>query len=270
MTSPFEIVAGSGKQLPIIISCPHVGTLIPDDIKATMVPEVADRIEDTDWYIHELYNFAPAMGMTLIKANFSRYVIDLNRDPSGKALYSDSRRQTALVPTTTFSGKEIYRSKTVSPDEVEFRRKIYFEPYHAAVDKLISEKRKVNPNVLFFDAHSIKRRVASIRPEPFPDMIIGDNKGTTAAPPLSNAALSALRAGANLQVAHNDPFMGGWLTRKQGRPAEGIHAIQLEMAQDLYMNEHDDSRNSEKQVEIATVLTQMFLELAKTLEALNA
>ena len=168
------------KQLPIVISCPHVGTDIPDDIKETMVEGIAERTEDTDWFVHDLYSFAPDMGITLISANYSRFVIDLNRDPSGKSLYKDARRQTAMVPLTTFEGKQIYKSGNVTAEEVERRRRIYFDPYHAAINAEVNRLKTMFPQVLFFDAHSIKRNVKSIRSEPFPDVIVGDNDGATA------------------------------------------------------------------------------------------
>lgn len=269
MTSAFEIIPARTRQIPIVISCPHVGTVIPDDIRSTMVKEIADRTEDTDWFIHELYGFAPDLGITLIKANYSRFVIDLNRDPMGKSLYSDQRRQTALVPLTTFNGAQIYTSGSVSDREVEKRKIQYFEPYHAAVDREITRLRSLFPHVLFFDAHSIKRVVKSIRPDPFPDMIIGDNKLTTAARSLSETALNALQAAGKYNVAHNEPFMGGYLTRKQGRPSEGIHAIQLEMSQDLYMNEENNSRNPAKEAETALVLKEMFIQLDAALRGLG-
>lgn len=267
MTSVFEISPAKGTKLPIVISCPHVGTEIPDDIKATMNP-IGIETEDTDWFIHELYGFAPEMGITLIKANYSRFVIDLNRDPTGKSLYSDQRRQTALVPMTTFSGEAIYPQTILADAEIERRKKLYFEPYHATVDEQLMMLRKSFKHVLFFDAHSIKRLVTSIRPDPFPDMIIGDNQGKTADPRLSEAALAALKGG-NYRVSYNDPFMGGYLTRKQGHPEAGVHAIQLEMSQDLYMNEKDNSRNHTKQAHTAVTLQKMFQLLTNTLQSMN-
>jgi formiminoglutamase len=269
MVTAFEIHPARSTQLPIVISCPHVGTLIPDAILATMDRDVAEKTEDTDWFIDELYGFAPDMGITLIKAKYSRFVIDLNRDPSGKALYSDQRRQTALVPLTTFGGRTIYPEGTVTESEVNRRCGLYYHPYHAAVDGEVRRLRSQFPHVLFFDAHSIKRVVTSIRPDPFPDMIIGDNLQTTAAPSVTATALRSLRATGRYDIAHNDPFMGGFLTRKQGRPADGVHALQLEMSQDLYMNESDNSRNPSKQDETATVLQRMFEELAETLKGLS-
>ena len=221
MIKTHGIRAALKKKLPIIISCPHVGTDIPDDIKATMADGIAQATEDTDWFVHDLYSFAPEMGITLIKANFSRFVIDLNRDPSGKSLYQDQRRQTAMVPLTTFEGKQIYRTGEVSADEVARRRKLYFDPYPAAINEAVKNLKDQFPHVLFFDAHSIKRNVKSIRSEPFPDVIIGDNDGTTAHVALTSSAIASLKKG-GLVVAHNDPFKGGFITRSQGRPNESL------------------------------------------------
>lgn len=260
MIKTHVIKPGLKKQLPIIISCPHVGTDIPDDIKATMMEDVAEATEDTDWFVHDLYSFAPEMGITLIKANYSRFVIDLNRDPSGKSLYQDARRQTAMVPMTTFAGKQIYKSSSVTSEEVERRRMAYFDPYHAAINEEVRRLKSSFPHVLFFDAHSIKRTVKSIRNEPFPDVIVGDNDGATAHATLTESVIVSLKR-ARLEVSHNEPFKGGFLTRSQGRPKESIHALQLEMSQDLYMNEQDNSRNLEKEQKIAKILKTLFQDL---------
>jgi len=268
MTKTYDIKPALNKKLPIIISCPHVGTNIPEDIRLTMEDGIAETTEDTDWFIHDLYSFAPEMGITLIKANYSRFVIDLNRDPNGKSLYQDSRRQTALVPLTTFSGKKIYRSGDISAEEVKRRQNLYFDPYHEALNTEVNKLKSEFHQVLFFDAHSIKRVVKSIRTEPFPDVIVGDNDGATAHASLTAAALASLKAG-GLAVAHNDPFKGGFITRSQGKPRESLHALQLEMSQDLYMNEHDNSRNMQKEKNIANILQQMFLKLHAVLENLK-
>lgn len=269
MNNSYEVISPLTGELPIVISCPHVGTEIPPDIKKTMFPDIAERTEDTDWFIHELYGFAASAGITMIKANYSRYVVDLNRDPDGRSLYADQRRQTALVPLTTFSGQDIYQSGELLQSEIERRRILYFDPYHAEIGKLIKGLRNNYQHVLFFDAHSIKRLVPSIRSNPFPDMIVGDNQGKTAHQLLANTALSALKTVANFSVSHNDPFMGGYLTRSIGKPGTGVHALQLEMAQDLYMNEDNNSRNAGKQAVIAAALQHMFNQLTEVLKELN-
>lgn len=258
MSDFFVTAPAPGAQLPIVVSCPHSGTDIPEDAARDMRPELLRSMPDTDWFVHELYGFAPKMGITLLHARYNRFVIDLNRDPEDKPLYADGRHMTGLVPTTTFDRRPIYARE---PDEAEIRRRLerYYRPYHAQAEQLVHDMRSRFKHVLFFEAHSIKRRVASIRPTPFPDLMLGDQMGKTAAAAISRAALASLRDGGKYDVAYNEPFMGGYLTRKFGRPETGVHAIQLEMAQDVYMDEikglHDPAKQRETTVHLAATLT---------------
>lgn len=257
-TLPYVLRPPTSTPVPIVLSCPHVGTEIPPDIAATMTP-LARRTPDTDWFVHDLYGFAPAMGITLVHARFSRYVVDLNRDPAGAKLYADGRAETGLVPVQSFAREPLYDGPT--PDAAELRRRVdrYYKPYHAAIEAALSELRQRHAHVLFFDAHSIKRRVPSIRPEPFADVILGDQAGRTAHRQLARTALDALQG---LDVAHNEPFMGGYLTRSFGRPAEGRHALQLEMSQDLYMDEDAGRRDASKEARVQAILKSLLTQLA--------
>lgn len=264
MTEVLNILPPKGRRVPVIVSCPHVGTEIPIEVARDMDPSLVVNVPDTDWFVHELYGFAPDMGITLVHAGFSRFVVDLNRDPAGTKLYADGRPETALVPTVSFGGKPLYRGKSPDDEEIARRKQRYFDPYHVALHAMLQGMRKEFKHVLFFDAHSIQRRVPSIRPEPFPDVIVGDQKGKTAHPSLSKAALASLEK-SGLTVAYNDPFMGGYLTRSMGKPDTGIHAIQLEMSQDIYMNEPKAQRDEAKQKEVQSHLESLFDDLVDAL-----
>jgi N-formylglutamate amidohydrolase len=230
-----------------------------------MHPEPARTVPDTDFFVHELYGFAPEDGITLIHGRFSRFVIDLNRDPSGQKLYADGRAETGLVPVRTFGQEPIYRGAEPDAAEIARRVELYYQPYHAKVDAVLRELLTEFPRVLLYEAHSIRRFVPSIRPTPFPDMILGDQRGKTAAGELTRIALTTLQ-GAGFDVAHNDPFMGGYLTRKFGRPHERIHSLQLEMSQDVYMDEASRARNPERAGRVQPALRQTLLGLAQELE----
>lgn len=268
MTDVLNIVAPQGKRVPVIVSCPHVGTEIPIEVAREMDPALVINVPDTDWFVHELYGFAPEMGITLVHAGFSRYVVDLNRDPAGAKLYNDGRPETSLVPVHSFGGKPLYRQAQPDEKEIARRKEKYFDPYHVALAAMLAGMKKEFGHVLFFDAHSIPRRVPSIRPEPFPDVIVGDQKGKTAHQSLSQAALSSLES-SGLKVAYNDPFMGGYLTRSIGQPEKGIHAIQLEMSQDLYMNEPKALRDEKKQAKVQGHLEALFDDLVAALSQLK-
>lgn len=264
---PFSIRQPSGVRLPIVISCPHVGTEIPGDIAAQLTP-LARKSLDTDWFVDQLYDFAPALGMTVIAARYSRYVVDLNRAPAGGALYGDGRIETALVPMKSFDDEALYLKDVPNAVEVGRRASIYHAPYHQKLDALLADLRRDFAAVLCFDGHSIKRLVPTIRPTPFPDMILGDADGKAASPLLTQTVLKELSASGLYQIAHNDPFKGGHITRRIGQPETGVHALQLEMSQDVYMQAGATAPDPKRLAKLQPILRHMLLSLATTLSSL--
>ena len=224
------------NPLPILISVPHAGTAIPPALQALMQPHIIRDVPDTDWFVKEVYGFAPKMGIAVVAANYSRYVIDLNRSLQQTALYDDGRAVTGLFPEQTFAGEPIYRD--TAPGEAEklaYIEQIY-RPYQQTLIDKLQHLQQQFPQVLLFDAHSIKRHVPRIYPDPIPDLILGDNGGRAAAPELTQTALTSLHASPYV-VSHNHPFQGGAITRELAQPVQGRHVLQLEMAQDIYMDE---------------------------------
>ena len=146
---------------PLIINIPRDGREIPSDISATMTDE-ALALPDTDWHIRHLYAFAAELGATLLSARYSRYVVDLNRDPSGKSLYPGADT-TEVCPTSTFHREPIYVNGQ-SPDSTEVKRRLdeFWHSYHANLAQLIAEETVKHGTILLFDAHSIGSRITSI------------------------------------------------------------------------------------------------------------
>ena len=104
---------------PLVVDVPHAGTHIPEAIVARLTP-AARAVPDTDWHVEKLFSFAREMGATLLAATHSRYVVDLNRDPSGAALYPGADN-TELCPTRTFkSAGTTSSNKTSSRCEPRF------------------------------------------------------------------------------------------------------------------------------------------------------
>ncbi len=235
---PFTLVPAKGNPVPVVLSVPHCGVAFPPEVAAQLKPSCVEDPEDTDWFVHQLYDFAPQLGVTMIRARYSRYVIDLNRNPDMKPLYQDGRKETALVPETNFNGELLYIDARPNRAEIGRRRELYYDPYHQKLQSIVADLKKEFRAVLVYDAHSIRRFIPTIRPEPFPDLILGDGSGTTADIRLRDAALKALAPHKAFQVSVNDPFQGGYLTRRFGQPKTGIHALQLEMSQDIYLDEH--------------------------------
>jgi len=206
------------------------------------------------------------MGMMMIAAKYSRWVIDLNRNPQSKPLYSDGRIITELCPTTTFLGEPIYRDarKQVDQAEVNHRLKNYFYPYHNAIEEHLTRLKNKFGQVLLWDCHSIRQTVRTIQKEKFPDLILGDADGTSASPGLIETTLRALdRSG--YSVSHNHPFKGGYITRHFGMPIENIHALQLEMTKVNYMDDSETKYDPSRANKMREVLRRVFSNLIEHL-----
>ena len=259
---PYHIVESNGSRLPIIISIPHCGTNFPAEIKNNYLEDKVEDIDDTDWFLQDLYNFAPSMGITIIHANFSRWVIDLNRDPESAPLYNDGRIITGLTTTTDFLGSPIYKTG-MEPNQQEVQRRLdeYYWPYYNLLQNLLDQRKKKFGKVVLWDAHSIRRLVPTIRKEPFPEMILGDNDEKSANKKFIDTTLNTLSK--SYQINHNDPFKGGHITRYFGDPINGIHALQLERNKNLYMDDSERIFDENRANKMRVLLKENFEKLAE-------
>ena len=223
-------------RVPLLVSMPHVGTDVPDDLAARMTPEARPR-QDTDWHLDRLYGFAEEMGASTIAARWSRYVIDLNRPPENTNLYP-GMDTTGLCPLDTFQRQPLYLDgQAPTQAEVQQRLKQYWQPYHAQLkaelERLLAEFGKV----VLWDAHSIASVVPRFFEGRLPDLNFGTAEGKSCEPGMQDAVVRVAQAQDKFSVAVNGRFKGGHITRFYGQPERGINAIQLEMCQCLYMDE---------------------------------
>jgi N-formylglutamate deformylase len=230
---PFVLTEGTA---PLLVSMPHVATHVPADMFARMTGP-ARLLPDTDWHVDRLYGVAPALGASVLRATHSRVVIDLNRDPEGAPLYPGADN-TELVPTSLFDRTPIWR-EGAAPDAAEIadRRARFWEPYHDALAGELARIKARFGYALLYDAHSIRSHVPRFFQGRLPDFNIGTGGGTTADPALTEAIARICRAAPGYTTAVNGRFKGGTITRRYGRPAEGVHAVQMELAQATYMEE---------------------------------
>ncbi len=242
---PFEIIRPRNPVVPILISIPHCGTLIPEECRPIYDEQLLSFIDDTDWYVDQLYAFASQMGITTIKSKFSRWVIDLNRATNDQPLYNDGRIITGLVPLTNFKGTSLYLNKVPDQAEINRRISIYHEPYHRQLQTVLSELQSSFGHVLLWEAHSIRQHVPTIYDGILPDLNLGDNEGKSAHPKLISEAAKALIS-SRYDFTHNHPFKGGFITRNFGRPDQGIHALQLEMTKINYMNDTETDYDTDR------------------------
>jgi N-formylglutamate deformylase len=265
MTDPYYIIEPKGKKVPIIISVPHCGLEIPKELRGLYLDSQLSSLDDADWFVHDLYNFASEMGITIIYAKYHRWLIDLNRDVKSAPLYNDGRLITGLCSTTDFFGNPIYKEgKTPNQNEIDNRLKKYFWPYYSKVESLLAERKAEFGEALLWDAHSIRKHVPTIQKDAFPDMILGNDNLTTASKLLIDTAFNTLSEG-EFQVNHNAPFKGGHITRYFGKPDSNISGLQLEMNKVLYMDDTETKFDVERADKVRAVLTPVFEQLIKAM-----
>lgn len=227
-------------RTPVLVGIPHGGTDVPEDIADRLVPE-ALALPDTDWHLARLYDFLADLGIGVIAAASSRYVIDLNRPPGGESLYP-GQATTGLIPTSFFDGRPLYRDGA-EPDaaETEDRRRRYWQPYHDALAAELARLKAEFGIALLYDAHSIRSEVPRLFDGRLPDFNLGTARGAACAPQLEARLTGVLRGAERDGFTHvvNGRFVGGYITRTYGRPDDGIHAVQMEQSQITYMDEID-------------------------------
>lgn len=226
----FEIHRGDS---PVVLGMPHTGTEVP--------PAIAERLNangrllaDTDWHIHTLYaGLLP--GVTAVRATFHRYVIDANRDPEGKSLYP-GQSTTGLVPETDFDGKPIWKDGA-APDAADIAARVagFHAPYHAALAAEIARVKAIHGVAILYDCHSIRSNIPFLFEGKLPDFNIGTDNGRTCDPAIEKAVADVAGSAAGYTSVLNGRFKGGWTTRHYGKPETGVHAVQMEMAQDTHL-----------------------------------
>ncbi|MEE2525079.1 N-formylglutamate deformylase [Hyphobacterium sp. HN65] len=232
MSEVFSLREG---QSPLVINVPHAGTDVPPVILERMTQE-ARRLPDTDWFVDRLYAFAADMDGTILKANYSRFVIDLNRDPGGQSLYP-GQATTGLVPAELFDGAPVYEGAAPDEAEIEQRRADFFDPYHQALSEQIARVRAIHGYCVLYDAHSIASNVPRLFEDELPVLNLGTNDGQSCGSAIERAVTQVMLDQDDYETVANGRFKGGWITRTYGLPRHNIHALQMELAQRAYMDE---------------------------------
>ncbi len=232
---PYEIREPLAPEIPLLVSIPHTGTYVPDAIAADFASDYIRSLPMTDWHLHHLYDFLPALGATTIYATYSRFVADLNRPPDNKPLYP-GRFETGFVALQTFWGDEIYRVPP-SQEEIDRRRALVRAPYHAKLLELVHTKIKQFGRVVLIDAHSVVSRASLVHGQLSGEIYLGDRDGRSCASWLVDSVEYSFRE-AGFHVTRNNPYKGGYITAYYGAMQQ-VEALQIEMCERIYMNEDD-------------------------------
>ena len=220
---------------PLLVSMPHVGTRLPKGLHARL-SEACALLGDTDWHLPRLYDFVRDLGASVIVARYTRFTVDLNRPPDDAPLYTTAT--TGLHPETLFDGRSAFRAgQQLSADERARFLEGLWRPYHHRIAVELASLRERHGHAVLFDAHSIAGEIPRLFDGVLPDFNIGTADGRSADAALTDRLAAVVAAAPQYRSAVNGRFKGGYITRHYGDPAQGIHAVQLELAQRTYMHE---------------------------------
>jgi N-formylglutamate deformylase len=243
---------------PLLVSLPHDGTALPDDIAVRLTPS-ARRVPDTDWHVSRLYAFAHELGASVIVPAYSRYVIDLNRPPDNASLYP-GRNTTGLCPIVQFSGDAVYQAgQEPSALEIADRIALYWKPYHEALNAELARIRATHGRAVLWEGHSIRSVVPFLFEGRLHDFNLGTADGASCGATLQSRLTAILAAQRGYTHVVNGRFRGGYITRHYGEPSQDIEAVQLELAQCNYMDE-DSFEYREELAEPTQCVLRMLLE----------
>lgn len=253
----FSLHRGSA---PLLVSLPHDGIEVPADIAARLTPD-ARKVPDTDWWVSRLYAFAKDLGASILVPRHSRYVVDLNRPPDDTTLYP-GQNTTGLCPIVRFSGDPVYVEGDM-PDAAEIARRVdvYWRPYHQSLQDELKRIRDLHGRAVLWEGHSIRGEVPFLFEGSLPDFNLGTAGGASCRPELQQRLATVLEAQTVYTHVVNGRFKGGYITRHYADPANGIDAVQLELAQRTYMDELRGAWDGGKAQRLQPVL-QALLETA--------
>lgn len=255
---PFEVLAPNDQALPFVFASPHSGRVYPKSfLQASRLDGTAIRRSE-DSFVDEIFSAAPALGVPLLKAHFPRAFVDPNREayeldpamfdgPLPQFVNSRSPRVTAGLGTiarVVRDGAEIY-SRKITFAEAQSRIDTYYKPYHMALRGLIEATHKQFHCAVLVDCHSMPSVGGPLDQDigaPRPDIVLGDRFGTSCARRLTDMIERALSM-QGFAVVRNNPYAGGYSTEHYGRPALGLHALQIEINRALYMDEERMERS---------------------------
>jgi N-formylglutamate amidohydrolase len=249
-TDPVVVRRPSQQTVPVVFASPHSGRCYPDELLAASRLDALSLRRSEDSFVDELFAAAPDLGAPLITATFPRAWCDANREPweLDQGMFAD--RLPAWVNTTSArvgaglgtiarvvaSGEAIYRSK-LSFADAERRIHTCWQPFHETLEGLVAKTQAMFGGCLLIDCHSMPTHGHVSRSGAKPaDFVLGDAHGTACAP-LVTRLVEGLLSAQGFSVRRNDPYAGGYITRHYGRPRDGVQALQIEIARDLYMDE---------------------------------
>ncbi len=241
---PFSVREPEGEETPVVVEVPHAGLHVPAPQLHAIVAPARSLARDADLYVDDLYVDAPLEGATILVAHASRYVVDLNR---GEKDYdsdsvtggpSETRAPRGVVWRLTTDGEKVM-SAPISRAELEARLEAIYRPYHAILTQILARKVEKFGLAVLLAAHSMPSVGRTVHGDPGSaraDVVPG-TRGRASAEARFIDAVDAHARAKGWSVQHDNPYRGGFATQHYGRPSQRIHAVQVELARRLYMDE---------------------------------
>jgi N-formylglutamate amidohydrolase len=249
MRAPFERIDPRGPELPVIVEVPHASLRLAPEFLDVLAAPARSIARDADLYVDALYEDAPTEGATVLVASFSRYVIDVNRaegDVDGEVVEGgrpDVHLHHGLVWRTTSDGEPAL-TRRLTVQELRNRLDLVWRPYHRELAAIVERKRAQFGIAIVLAAHSMPSTERSCSPgrtgrsgvDHRADVVPG-SRGRKSAAACFIDAVESHALGCGWTVRHDEPYAGGFTTQHYGRPTEGVHAVQVELARRLYLDE---------------------------------
>jgi len=248
---PYVLIEPLRRTAPLIFSSPHSGRRYPAELLAQTRVGLLSLRRSEDAYVDELFASAASHGAAVLSASVARAYVDLNRDPAelDPEMFEDglptttasARVQAGLgaIPRISGDGQTLYRRKLTLADG-EQRIAAIHRPYHAMLANLVAETKTLFGCAVLVDCHSMP---SSARGAHAPDVVLGDRFGASCHASVTALAEATLRR-LGYRVARNAPFAGGHTTQTYGRPANHVHALQIEINRALYVDERTLERTN--------------------------
>ncbi|MBK5926702.1 N-formylglutamate amidohydrolase [Rhodobaculum claviforme] len=245
----YDLLRPAVLRSSVVFASPHSGRdYRPEFLMRTALDPLALRSSE-DAFVDRLFGCAPQLGATLLTARLPRAWLDLNRSPEeldpllieGVTRGVPSPRISAglgVVPRVVAGGRAIYRGR-LSMAEAQARIDTTWRPYHDGLRAVLEDIRARFGRAILIDCHSMPREAISMSlrgARGLPQVVLGDRFGNSAGPDVVDRVEAAF-ARAGLRVVRNTPFAGAYMAEHYGRPAEGIHVVQVEIDRGLYMDE---------------------------------
>lgn len=244
--APFTLLAPAAPG-PFVFGSPHSGDVYPADMGAAAGLHAASLRSAEDALVDRLIAPGQAGGATLLLGRLGRAFVDLNRDPDdldpaliegldGRAPSPRAAAGYGVIPRLSGDGRPLY-DRRLAADEAAARIARAHTPYHEALDRLMQAAHARHGVAILVDWHSMPARATRGNGGARgPDVVLGDRHGSSCGVELTRRLRRAFEA-LGWRVALNQPYSGGWTTQRWGRPAEGFHAVQIELNRALYLDE---------------------------------